>query len=368
MERLILESIEIQKFRAFDHLIINHLGRVNLIVGKNNVGKSSLLEALQIYAHRASSTIIRQILGARDENRRSGAPINENIERTLSYAKYLFYGRKEIRVPSESIQIGPVNSPKETLTVKIDWFIRTVDNTGLTQFQKILTEEDGVSENSIPRFIIQFGGKREFHFPVDLRASSRGLRPEFGTITCISSEANGLNKKEIGALWDSIALTPQEKEVLNALRIIAPGVEDISIVGDPVYAEERIPIVKVLNIDEPLPIRNLGDGMQRMLGIALALVNAKDGILLIDEIENGLHYSVQADLWRLILQLSHRLNVQVFATSHSWDCIRAFQEAAQEHEQEGVLIRLENKAGNVSAVLFDEHNLGIATREQIEVR
>jgi len=109
--------------------------------------------------------------------------------------------------------------------------------------------------------------------------------------------------------------------------------------------------------------------MQRMFGIALALVNAKDGMLLIDEFENGLHYSVQPDLWRLIFQVARRLNVQVFATTQSWDCVEAFQKAAQEDTQnEGVLIRLESKKGKIVATLFDERQLGIATREQIEVR
>jgi AAA15 family ATPase/GTPase len=146
-------------------------------------------------------------------------------------------------------------------------------------------------------------------------------------------------------------------------------VEDISVIGDPTSSRERVTIVKVAGIDEPLPIRSLGDGMQRMLGISLALVNAKDGMLLIDEIENGLHYSVQLDLWRLIFQLARRLNVQVFATSHSWDCIESFQLAAQEEEQvQGVLIRLEVKDGEVSSTLLDEQDLAIATREQIEVR
>lgn len=108
--------------------------------------------------------------------------------------------------------------------------------------------------------------------------------------------------------------------------------------------------------------------MQRMLGIALALVNAENGILLIDEIENGLHYSIQTDLWRLIFQVAQRLNIQVFATSHSWDCIESFQKAAQENEQEGILIRLEHKKGEVVATIFDEDKLAIATREQIEIR
>ena len=126
---------------------------------------------------------------------------------------------------------------------------------------------------------------------------------------------------------------------------------------------------RITGIDEPLPLRSLGDGMQRMLGIALALANAQDGILLVDEVENGIHYSVQPELWQLVFRLARRLNIQVFATTHSWDCIKGFQEAAQEDKQnEGLLIRLESKKDDIGVTLFDERKLAIATREEIEVR
>ncbi len=92
-------------------------------------------------------------------------------------------------------------------------------------------------------------------------------------------------------------------------------------------------------------------------------------MLLIDEVDTGLHYSVLPDLWKLIFEVAHRLNVQVFATSHSWDCIQAFQQATANNEnEEGVLIRLEERKTGVGAVVFDERALAIVTREQIEVR
>jgi AAA15 family ATPase/GTPase len=113
----------------------------------------------------------------------------------------------------------------------------------------------------------------------------------------------------------------------------------------------------------------MGDGMNRMLNLILALVNAQNGMLLVDEVENGIHYSIQPDLWRLVFHTAQRLNVQVFATTHSLDCVHAFQQAAAENvDEEGVLIRLQHRKGEVEAVLFDEDKLGLATREQIEVR
>lgn len=108
--------------------------------------------------------------------------------------------------------------------------------------------------------------------------------------------------------------------------------------------------------------------MNRIFEMTLGLVNSKNGIFLIDEIENGVHYSVQSKLWSFIFQIAARMQIQVFATTHSWDCIEAFQKAASAHPAQGALIRLYDQEGKISAHTFDEHQLEILTRESIEVR
>lgn len=381
MGNLVLNSLEIKGFRGFRHLQIERLGRVNLIVGKNNVGKSSVLEALQLYARRGSPTLIWELLRSRDESRYSSGGRDESrytpssssidIEDQLLAIRYLFYGRKDVRTDVQPIQIGPVNSPDEMLSIAVGWYMEELDEQAHLKRRLLQPEEYNLVDNPVPRFTTQLGREARVDYPLNRSAVARLVRFELKEINCISRSADGQprERENIGNLWDSISLTSLEQEVLNSLRIIAPGVQGLSIVGDPGSARGRIPIVKIKDIDEPLPLRSLGDGMQRMLGIALALVNAKDGMLLIDEIENGIHYSVQLELWQLIFELARRLNVQVFATTHSWDCIKAFQVAAQEDKQEeGLLIRLSLRKDEVVATLFDERQLGIATREQIEVR
>ena len=386
MGNLILNSLEIRGFRGFRHLQIERLGRVNLIVGKNNVGKSSLLEALQLYARRGSPTLIWEFLRARDESsypqrirdesNYSPSGRSVDIEDQLLALKYLFYGRKDVRIQSEPIQIGPISSLGETLSTAIGWYAEESDEQGRLKRRLLKPEEYNMVDNPVPRFTIQMGKESRVNYPLNPSGLTRLVRPELKEINCASISANGLTRGEVGSLWDSIALTPVEIDVLASLRIIAPGVEGLSVVGDlpmrrgdPLSVSGRIPIVRIAGIDEPLPLRSLGDGMQRMLGISLALANAQEGMLLIDEVENGIHYSVQPELWQLIFQLAHRLNVQVFATTHGWDCIEGFQKAAQEDRQnEGLLIRLESKKDDIVVTLFDERKLAIATREQIEVR
>lgn len=371
MGDLILNSLEVRGFRRFEHLQIERLGRVNLIVGKNNVGKTSLLEVLQLYAHRGSPTLILEQLRGHDESKPLSSRYGD-AEELLSALKYLFHGRPEPRAHLDPIAIGPANSSDTTLSIAVDWWYTIQISDGIRTMQPLESTDNDKAVNRVPRFTVQMGKQTIFNYLLDsslFPMLPRSLVPDLTDINCIFVTANGLSKEQAAELWDSIALTEQEKEVLAALRLIAPGITGLSFVGDSTSRGERSPIVKIASIHEPLPLRSLGDGMQRVLGIALALVNTRDGLLLIDEFENGLHYSAQPDLWRLIFRVASQLNVQVFAATHSWDCLRAFQEAAQEDAQnEGLLIRLESKKGKIVPTLFDERKLGIATREQIEVR
>lgn len=365
MGDLLLNNLEVRSFRGFRHLKIEHVGRVNLIVGKNNVGKSALLEALRLYASKGSPRIILELIGVYDENKPSGRFISQ--ERLVAL-KYLFYGRQDIKSLLEAVQIGPIDSEAEKLTINIGWYAQEAGANGEKVFRPALFEEYDLADKVAPYLDVWIGG-RNFVYSLSRVSPVPSFVPDHKQSFGIFSGPDGLSKREIGRLWDNIALTDMEQEILSALRIIAPGVAGLNLIEDSTASRDRIPIVKVHNVAEPIPLGNLGDGMQRMLGIALALVNAKDGMLLIDEIENGLHYSVLPSLWQMIFQLARRLHVQVFATSHSRDCIEAFQQISVEDTQtEGMLIRLESKKDEIVATLFDERELGIATSEQIEVR
>ncbi|MGH9839962.1 MAG: AAA family ATPase [Blastocatellia bacterium] len=352
-EPLFLKSLNIHGFRAFDQLSIDRLGRVNLIVGKNNVGKSSLLEALWLYACQGHPVIAWKILEARDEGRgpertpQIRLPNTEDEGRDYTSAiKQLFYREGQNR-QAQPAQIGPIGDEQRILTLALS---QTSD------------QKNGAV---IPAFKTQLGGQKNTY---RLDGVSYPLQ-EGRNEECIVVTANGLDSRAVENFWDKVALTSLEDDVLNALRLIAPDVEKVNLLAGRKHRTGRIPVVKVVGVTEPVPLKSLGEGMNRMFGIALALVNAKDGVLLIDEIESGLHYSVQPDVWLLVFEVARRLNIQVFATTHSWDCLIAFQEAARKYEQdEGVLIRLTQKERRIVADLFDEEDLVIVAREGIEVR
>jgi len=131
MGSFILNTLEIRRFRAFEHLQVERLGRVNLITGKNNVGKTCLLEALQLYTQKVSTpTFIWEIIRKRDKSKQRLV----NAEDMLAALRYLFHGRKEIRPGVEPIQIGPINVPEEVLSIsRFDHFLTGFQNCNTLQ-------------------------------------------------------------------------------------------------------------------------------------------------------------------------------------------------------------------------------------------
>lgn len=355
-EQLFLESLEIHQFRAFEHLRIERLGRVNLIVGKNNVGKSSLLEALWLYTYQSHPVIVWKILEMRDEGRgpesqppltRLGMKEEERVEDYSDSVKQIFHRSKDLSQVYQA-SVGPIGLSGKTLRIALG------DQRDNRTNELVTVIQTQIEDRPVNSYFVNTGSYR--------------LRND-NSEHCVMVTANGLDIKTIEKFWDNVALTSLEDDVLNALRLIAPDVERVNLLAGRRGPASRTAVVKLAGVKGPVPLRSLGEGMNRMFGIALALVSAKDGMLLIDEIESGLHYSVQPDIWRLVFEVARRLNVQVFATTHSWDCLTAFQEAAKADEQdEGVLIRLTEKRGQIVADLFDEDELNIVAREGIEVR
>ena len=179
-------------------------------------------------------------------------------------------------------------------------------------------------------------------------------------------DARVSDSEQNAALFDRISLSPDEDHVVEALRIINPSIERITFVTSG-NKRDRYPIVTLKDDTRRYRLSAMGDGINRILTIILSMLNCKNGVLLLDEFETGLHYSVQEQLWRIVFSLSEKLNVQVFATSHSRDCIEGF--ANQNINQTGVLVRIENRGEAIVPVQYDNRDdILFAINKDIEIR
>lgn len=334
-------DLTIRNFRGIKNLTLPTLGRVNLLAGKNNTGKSSVLEAVLLHARNGSPNAIHEILTFREEFddyiETAGTP---RLERSFEILN-LFRGFPTLLDHFKPIHVSE-NVKEDVMTLSI-----------------------GVEEE-FP--MLRVGTENKVaDYPYDIFTSfhtGRIIRPLIKErMPCqIVHSGSRQRTNNLGPLWDKVALTKHEEDVVEALRIFDPNIEDFSMIG-----RER-PMVRAANLDHPVPLSSFGDGMNRMLRIMLSLVNARGGVLLVDEFENGLHYSAQVDAWRMVFKLARDVDVQVFATTHSWDAISAFQKVAGDSEDAGVLIRLNRRWGEVIPTVYSVEELAIADRYSTEVR
>jgi predicted ATPase len=172
----------------------------------------------------------------------------------------------------------------------------------------------------------------------------------------------------LGELWDALVLTPEEEEVIRALRIIEPRIERVAFLTEGRGALANI-LLKLNDSDQRLPLGSFGGGMRLLLALALNLLSARGGILLVDEIDTGLHYSVLVAMWRLLVESAKRLDIQVFATTHSLDCVQALarlRRKSPEIAAEVTVHRVEKDASKT--VVYDADEIATAADSHIEVR
>ena len=121
--------------------------------------------------------------------------------------------------------------------------------------------------------------------------------------------------------------------------------------------------------DRRLPIGSYGEGMRRLLAVSLALVGTKNGCLLIDEIDTGFHWTVMEDMWRLVVEAAQRSSVQVFATTHSFDCIRALGALVRSRPDLAEQVAIQKVHPSLEqAVCIPGEEIGVAVEQDIEVR
>jgi AAA15 family ATPase/GTPase len=375
-----IKDIEINNFRCFDRLKVSGCKRINLISGKNNVGKTALLEAIFLNSTPTKDTIIslanlrgdsisleRELQG---KTMWSNLFFQQNIDIICSINT--IYQDKNFKDIDISIkhekdfleEIGEEIEPEKAKLLK-EWLDELLKK---DRFKNDNDQYLGVmiidmSDNTITKLIAlsinleimnNLGDtpskyansvyiQNSSFIPSNLRVSSARLTTEF----------------------DQARLNDRDDDVLKAFQLI-----DSSIVSVESFSVPEPTIYLRRQGEKRLPLSLFGDAMNRIAEIILKIINNQDGILLIDEIENGIHHSSQIALWDFLYKLADRLNVQIFATTHSLEMTEAFIKAGLDRQDSAAHFELtrHEKTNKIVAINRDLETLEYGISHHQEVR
>ncbi len=363
-------SLSISGYRGLTSLSLGELGHVNLLVGTNNSGKTSILECIELVRSAGNPHVITSILRRRGE----WSLGSDNTKSPLYNISHVFSNRdlgQTIVIDAERADGTRVSDWNKRVTVSVQE--PGSDSLGLEDEQNGILDDDDELVLSVLWENVEGEFKSGITLEGYMSSPRRGFRPRSGLDQPVQFiRTSGMQTVEITRLFDGVVLTENEEHVTQALQSIDPAIERIATVGsDRVPSFREAPggiYIKLSGVEDRIPIGSAGDGMWRMLGLALALANAKGGIILVDEIDTGLHYSVMKDMWRMVMERALALNIQVFATTHSRDCYESLAKVLQSSSLTSSATIQRIDAERQRAIAFRNDDIIAAAERGIEIR
>jgi hypothetical protein len=322
-----LTRVKIENYRGFRSYRLDGMTAVNLLVGKNNSGKTALLESIHFLASGGDPMVLVNAASRR------GEVVSGTREEASLDISHFFHGH-EIR-PGSRFSLTACNGMPAVTVEAVP--ISEVEPQQQALFEELRTAHPAFTLK-IEGWRAESRGGRPFILSedgallVDPRVSPRRYfgeaRGEGPPIVFIAPDS--VEPESLGAMWNQVLREKQEGEVRKAMQILEPGLEDIvfqtgEFMHRPYarsFAGRSGVLVSFEGGRRRLPLGSMGDGMRRLLALSISLIHAKDGYLIIDEIDTGFHYSIMAKMWELVVRTAKESKIQVFATTHSSDCVR----------------------------------------------
>lgn len=348
-----VDRIKIENFKCLKNFELDSVKRVNLIGGRNNSGKSTILEALFFFFDRlASDNALKHQAWRGIQN------IELDPEKVWTPLFYNFDMANDIKIKFD----------KDTMKVSVDtkYTPKRINNEGSVSLKEIGHVSN--QKNLSLQIIVDRNNNEIFKSHLTLNSVMENIveknKSELIRASYISSKT--FNLSELTSEFSKIDELGETQELVDALQCIDERLENLSlnIIGKTpgIYA-------KIKDIDRKIPAALMGDGINRLLSIIIKIRTCKNGMILIDEIENGFHYSSMTEIWKVISNLSTKYNCQVFATTHSYECVEKACESFKDFPDSFQYVRMaKDKNGEITPKVFEYETLKSAIENDLEVR
>jgi AAA domain, putative AbiEii toxin, Type IV TA system/AAA domain len=312
-----IQSLTVKNFRAFDRIHLTGFGQVNLIGGLNNAGKTALLEALLLAAYPGYTAVdyLRRLRGENDEH----------LKHLNGHVWDHFFHNHQTQSPITLTSVRDGGQPVDLVLTVLPDFAAVQNTIGMMPVQNSEVTTNLLQylsssavlhlQRDTDHTLIAVDRQSARLVPIGLDSVCPGGMPMLPSMTRFSDSL----------LADLYTSARPKRALLNEMLASF----DSRIEGSELEAPGGIPQLNViLKGGFSLPLTMFGDAVRKMTELWLTLLTTQSPILLIDEIENGLHFSKHRDVWRRLFTMATEQKVQIFATSHSAEMIRAFNEVA----------------------------------------
>ena len=363
-----LTELAVTNFRNIERLTVKPLSRFTLIGGKNGVGKTALLESLWLLTGPNQPDLPNRLDGFRGTDERGRLTFFSNIFRN-------FDTEQTIRISAEERDSGR----RKTLEVTVSdnpTFTRSIDAAGESNLaqavgdkQVVFEYQDGTSGErftSSAWLVQQVIGSAIG--PVSAVAEgieqTRAIIPKQPGAT-LSSARRREDVAQVASRFGTLQLSDQDSIITDFLRNVEPRLNRFS----PITIN-GVPIVHAyLDSTPPMPVNLVGEGFGRLFEMSVALGNQKGGMVLIDEIENGIHHSALEKVFSAMLELAEEFDVQIVATTHSRECIMAAHRALRSQgEDKFAYHRIDRRGDDLIVASYDSEMRETAIRHRMEIR
>jgi predicted ATP-dependent endonuclease of OLD family len=353
-----IQSVEIRNFRCFREAKIEGLRRINVIVGGNGSGKTAFLEALFMCAGMGADFFLRvQAWRGLAEPAPTGMRMDERAFRDIW--REMFFGFDESEEISIRFSVGAHN----------ERHLRAYYDPNPSARRVILTPAgDKAPSMVVP---LMFKGQSEsgtlFEGPVAMTTEGAIPLPQFVEPYPFSfmPPVALINSQHSARRYSELSRKEQHQPVIDAVRALFPMVLDLSV---EIQGGSNAIFASVRGLGEKLYVGSLSAGINKYLGILLALAAPSGGAVAIDEVENGLYYKNLEEIWKSITGFARRMSTQLFATTHSLECLRAMLPAISAAPEDFCLLRAERQDGESLMRAFDGEHFEAALEQNFEIR
>lgn len=356
-------SFTIKNFRCFDELTVEGMGRINLIAGKNNVGKTALLEALWVHSGAVNPDLAVRLDAFRgmEQQTLEGflGSIFRGFDRDLTI-EMSSAGDWEDSPFSQKIYIEDGSSFEMPLAGLENDQVALFQNSSIAMRAShvvVMEYTDGLEEKTVTKGRLvarQLGPVQDVGLEVAFQTGQP--QQDHPSSIYLTAKRMSLGQEDVNR-YSELEVNGEAGGVLEILQSVEPELQRLAVVS----ARQSPTIYADVGIGRLIPIQLMGDGMSRVLSLSLAIASAPEGTVLVDEIENGIHHSAMEKVWRAIGAFARHYDVQLFATTHSYECIRAACDAFESDEEDELrLFRIGRVNGEIRAAKYDREMMQTA--------